>query len=133
MVAAHPAILPALLYHLHLEGTKIRMLQMEGSYSSEIPELSPRMVDKLTWWTSGASGFNGRPLRVEKWGLTILSNASKMGFGATSRMPPRWDWINTGGPWTMEEATGNINYLELLVALFALKSFVSQKNSSIFL
>ena len=62
MVAAHPAILPALLYHLHLDGTKIRMLQMEGSYSSEIPELSPRIVDKLTWWTSGASGFDGRPL-----------------------------------------------------------------------
>ena len=45
MVAAHPAILPAPLYYQHLEATKIRMLQMKGSYSSEIPELTPRMVE----------------------------------------------------------------------------------------
>ena len=59
MVAAHPAILPAPLYYRHLEATKIRTLQMEGSYSSEIPELTPRMVEELTWWTSRVSGFNG--------------------------------------------------------------------------
>ena len=127
-MAAHPAILPVPLYYRHLEATKIRTLQMEGSYSSEIPELTPRMVEELTWWTSRVSGFNGRPLRVEKWGLTIFSEASKMGWGLTC------DGINTGGTWTTEEAASHINYLELLAAFFALKSFASQKeNSSILL
>ena len=51
-----------------------------------------------------------------------------MGWGATC------DGINTGGPWTTEEAASHINYLELLAAFFALKSFASQKeNSSILL
>lgn len=84
-----------------------------------------RRIDMVVFQVSQ---FNSRPLKVEKWDLTILSDASKIGWGATCRGK------NTGGPWTTEEAIFHINYLELLAAFFALKSFASQvENASILL
>lgn len=47
----------------------------------------------------------------------ISSDASLFGWGAAM------DNISTGGQWSYEEATNHINYLELLAAYFALKSF----------
>ena len=124
MVAAHPAILPAPLYYRHLEAVKIKLLQTGGSYTSEISELSPRMMEELTWWTSTVSQANGRPLQIEKWDMTIHSDASKVGWGASC------NGRSTGGPWTPTEATCHINFLELKGAFFALRSFTSEMKDS---
>ena len=102
---------------------KIKTLQESGSYASQVQFVSSEMVQELNWWISQASQHNGRPLQVIPFDTTISSDAFKIGWRATSQ------GINTGGPWTKEEKTLHINYLELLAAFFALKAFTSQKSN----
>ena len=65
-----------------------------------------------------AGQHNGHPLIVEKWDLRILSDASKLGWGASCNGKSEW----------------HINYLKLQAAFFALQSYTSQmENVSIFL
>ena len=54
---------------------------------------------------------------LTQWDLTIESDVSTSGWGASC------EGRNTGGPWTSHETSYHINYLELLAAFLALKSF----------
>ena len=59
--------------------------------------------------------------------LVLESDASQKGWGA------RCMEISTGGLWSVTEAQHHINYLELLAAFLALKTFASNQKGLIFL
>lgn len=126
MVAAQPAILPAPLYYRHLERMKSQSLRKGHSYESQV-EITPEMRMELQWWSGESCHHNGRPLRIKQWDMTIESDASKMGWGAFSQEK------STGGPWTPQEKLHSINYLELLAAFLALKSFVTTRGVTVLL
>ena len=126
MVAAHPAILPAPLYYCQLERRKLQALKKGLNYQSLV-EVTTEMRTELQWWAEEACHHNGRPLKISQWNVCIESDASKMGWGAFSQGK------SAGGPWTAEEKEHNINYLELLAAFLALKSFVKTKEVSVLL
>ena len=90
---------------------------------STLRDGSAGMLDDLRWWQDKLSKHNGRTLQVSQWDVTIESDASMMGWGASCQDTP------TGGSWTREEKANSINYLELLAAFLALQSFASGKRS----
>ena len=53
--------------------------------------------------------------------LIMETDASLMGWGAVCR------GIRTGGLWSQLESKNHINYLELLAAMFAVKSFAKDR------
>ena len=121
MVAAHPAILPAPLYYRQLEKQKIRQVQSQG-YDSNIT-LPTHVKSELMWWMNNLK-HNGRSLQISQWDLVIESDASMRGWGASCGT------TSTGGLWTKEESHNHINYLELLAAFLALKTFAPKLKSS---
>ena len=70
-----------------------------------------------------SNSYNGRPLQITHWDLTIESDASIQGWGTSCQ------GTNTGGPWTATEQLEHINYLEMKVAFLALQSFCTGKSS----
>ena len=87
----------------------------------------PTWESDLEWWLSNSSQHNGRPLQIGQWDLTIESDASKKGWGASCQ------GVNTGGPWSVQERTHHINYLELLAAFLALKPFAFKQRAMLVL
>ena len=81
-VATHPAILPAPLHYRHLERTKSYYLNCGFYFDNPVP-LNKDVQSDLRWWIQEASSYNGRPLQISHWDLTIESNASKQGWGAS--------------------------------------------------
>ena len=65
--------------------------------------------------------WNGRTVLALEPELTIESDASNMGWGASHQ------GTSTGGPWSPQEKEWHINFLELLAATLALKTFVKNK------
>ena len=77
----------------------------------------------MRWWIQEASSYNGWPLQISHWDLTIESDAFKQGWGASCQ------GTNTGGPWTATEQSEHINYLEMKAAFLALQSFYTGRSS----
>ena len=61
---------------------------------------------------------NGRNLQILWWDMVLESDAPKEGWGANNL------GVSTGCLWTQEEQRHHINYLELLAAFLALKTFL---------
>ena len=120
LVAAYPAVLPAPLHYRAVDRAKRRALQRQEGYKSRI-SLDRETRQDLQWWTKAVTSFNGRPLQISSWDLTIESDASLKGWGASSQRR------STGGPWTTGERKHHINFLELLAAFLALRSFVKER------
>ena len=64
------------------------------------------------------TAYNGRPLQISQWDLTIESDVSLTGWGISCHMN------SAGGPWTQEEWGHHINYLEPKAAFLAPKTFL---------
>jgi len=62
---------------------------------------------------------NGRSLQITQWDLVVESDASTQGWGASCK------GTSTGGAWTRVERAHHINFLELLAAFLALKTFAT--------
>ena len=52
------------------------------SYNSQV-NVNPDMRLDLAWWLENASHHNRRPLQINHWDLTIESDASTIGWGAS--------------------------------------------------
>ena len=118
MNATTPVIPPAPLFCRHLQMSLTRALE-EGSQSYETHvTLSPEGREELTWWDNHMSRWNGKSLVKTEIDIVIDSDASLMGWGATSSQQ------RTGGPWSAEESKMHINCLELLAATLTVKTFV---------
>ena len=95
MVAAHPAVLPAPIYYRALQREKIRAVRQRG-YNS-MTRLTPQVNEELNWWLKCLEKHNGSSLQITQWDLTIETDASTQGWGASCQ------GTNTGGPWTKLE------------------------------
>lgn len=122
LVATHPAVLPAPLYYRQLERAKIRSLKNTQSYETMVT-VSEEMRRDLLWWLNDLRKHNGRSMQITQWDITVESDASMQGWGASCNS------TSTGGSWSIEESQQHINYLELLAAFLALKTFASTTQS----
>ena len=120
------AILPVPLHYRNLEVAKTKVLKEGCSYDSQVNVKSDMRLD-LTWWVDNAKHHNVPPLQITHWDRTIKSDASTIGWRASCQ------GRNTRGPWTPQEKSSHINYLELQAAFLALKSFAHQETSILIL
>ena len=90
-----------------------------GNLSVKI-QLDEESRAELDWWSTNVRGSNGRPLSVRDPDLIIFSDASLSGWGASLND------ASAKGPWADQDRLRHINELELMAALFALKSFTGR-------
>ena len=93
MVAAYPAILPALLHFRYLKRARARALRKGLAYEAQL-DVTRGMETDLGWWTEETRKYNGRPLQITHWDLTVETDASRAGWGAFCQR------VQTGGRWT---------------------------------
>lgn len=129
--AAKQAIRVAPLFHRHLQAlinniiSHLTTEEMCKAYR-RIVELSEGAREELTWWAREAVKWNSAPILPPVPDLTIETDASLAGWGATCR------GARSGGLWSLEEQKMHINALELLAATLAVKSFAKgEKNINI--
>ena len=78
--------------------------------------LSSEAKSDIQWWIDSISvAYN--PVNHGDPHIIMTTDASLSGWGACL------DGMTTGGRWNPDEATHDINYLEMLAVLFALQSF----------
>ena len=90
-----------------------------------IIELSPNSREEMIWWDTQMIKWNSRTVISTEPNLTIESDASTQGWGASSQ------GISTGGPWSLQEKKWHINCLELLAATLALKTFCEEQEGHV--
>lgn len=116
LISSLPAVKYGKCHYRTIENDKILALkQAKGDFDSPM-SLSDASVTQLRWWLEHLPttfGFIQAPV-VD---CTISSDASLTGWGGVMGN------VSTGGHWQPIEAKHHINYLELLAAYFALKSF----------
>ena len=129
--AAKQAIRVAPLFHRHLQAlinniiSHLTTEEMCKAYG-QIVELSEGAREELTWWAREAVKWDLAPILPPRPDLTIETDASLAGWGATCR------GARSGGLWSLEEQKMHINALEPLAAKLAVKSFAKgEKNINI--
>ena len=111
------AVPPGPLFCRMLQRDLTRSLA-KGSQSYKAPcPLSAGAKEELTWWTDQLARWNGKSLVLKNPDLSIESDASLLGWGASCQ------GVRTGGPWSPDEKKFHINCLELLAASFAVNPF----------
>jgi hypothetical protein len=116
LVSTLPGVEYGQLHFRFLEMDKIRALQENnGNFEAHLT-LSAKAVLDLKWWIQNIPVATKSIIRATP-SYVIMSDASKLGWGAVIQTE------KTGGRWTVAESSSHINYLELLAAYFALKSF----------
>jgi hypothetical protein len=114
------AILPGPLFARCLQRSLIDTLHRHKSYEATF-SLSPAAREELQLWISQLSQWNGRSILPHSPDVSITTDASRTGWGATCGT------LSTGGAWSAEETAFHINYLELKAAFLALQSFVNDR------
>ena len=120
VVAAFPAVQYGPLHYRKLESDKTAALKANFGHFDRKMQLTDEAKSELQWWIQNIDQsfsciYRGKP------DIEISSDASGLGWGATNGS------THIGGRWNefeaMIAARNEINYLELLAAFFALKSF----------
>lgn len=113
LVAASPAVDYGALYIKQLERVKIEALVLcGGNYEGKMQV--PRLISPdLNWWRASLRSAHSI-IRRDIFDLTIFSDASNSGWGATDGFKDIY------GFWSDEEKAFHINYKELLAVKFAL-------------
>ena len=126
IVATFPAVQYGKLHYRELEINKTSALKYHRGCFSKMMTLSQFANQDVLWWLENVDK-SYRPIKRWKENLTITSDASGLGWGATdgdSEIGGRWN------PVEMCRAERNeINYLEMLAAFLALQSFCKTKNA----
>lgn len=119
LTAACPAVAYGFIHCKRLEREKFLALKFNGgNYDAKI-RINTKMVEDFEWWkTNAAIGIN--PIRNQNFCIEIFSDASMTGWGSYCNKK------YSSGFWNKEERKKHINFLELLAAFFALKSFASE-------
>ena len=119
--AANQVIPPAPLFYRHLQMDLATALRAADQDYETSLTLSSDSREELMWWDSQMIKWNGKTVLSAEPDLTIESDASSQGWGASCQ------GTSTGGPWSIQEKSRHINCLELLAATLALKTFVKDK------
>ena len=121
MNATSQVIPPAPLFYHHLQMALSESLNAHSQcYKAQVP-LTQECREELIWWDTHMINWNGKSLLKKEVDIVIDSDASLMGWGATSQNQ------RTGGPWSQAESNMHINCLELLAATLAMKTFLKNK------
>ena len=119
-VAAFPAVQYGPLHYRALEKEKTAALKANFGHYDRKMQLSDEAKIEVQWWLQNVDEAYSCIYR-EKPDVELTSDASGLGWGATDGS------THIGGRWNEIEAIiaakNEINYLELLAAFFALKSF----------
>jgi hypothetical protein len=119
-----PAIWSAPLHYRHLQLVQIESLRETSDYDRRVNLSNGARLD-LNWWITNLPSQKGSPILPLIADLTISSDASKIGWGAS------WGKLRTGGRWNALESKEHINVLELRAAFFALKSFMKDHRNKV--
>ena len=122
--ACRPAVWSAPLHYRQLQTLQINALQRWANYNAPV-DLTPSVKSDLSWWVTTLQTPQGSPIVPPIADLTISSDASKQGWGAS------WGSQRTGGLWSEKESQDHINVLELRAAFFALKSFLPTQTNKV--
>ena len=116
MTATIPAIHQAPLWYRGLQRLKNQTLQVSQSFETTVTVNQEAALD-LDWWSIRTNLLTGKKIQSREPDMTIETDASMLGWGAVCA------GVRTGGLWSQVENRNHINYLELLAATFAVKSF----------
>ena len=116
MMSSAPGVEYAQLFIKGLEIEKSKALVMQKGNFDAYMAITPNMKSDLLWWVDNLP-HEVRYINKGNCDIEIASDASNHGWGAS------YSNKRTGGRWNIQEALHHINYLELLAAFFALKSF----------
>ena len=119
-----PAIWSAPSHYRHIQLLQIESLRRTCDFDTQV-NLSKEAKLDLIWWTNNLPSLRGSPILPPTADLTISSDASKLGWGAS------WGTVRTGGPWNIHESQEHINILEFKAAFFALKSFMKDQSKKV--
>ena len=122
--ACRPAVWSAPLHYRQLQTLQINALQRWANYNAPV-DLTPSAKSDLSWWVTALQTPQGSPTVPPIADLTISSDASKQGWGASCGSQ------RTGGLWSEKESQDHINVLELRAAFFALKSFLPTQTNKV--
>ena len=100
----------------------LALLKSGGNYEATM-RLSSTLIREFNWWEINISSTKN-PIRQSHYKLTIFSDASLTGWGASCGDRVAF------GQWSAAERTLHINCLELLAAFNGLKSFASNMTQS---
>jgi len=120
--ATSPALQMAPLFCRSLQICLKQALSDNQQDYRAVVQLSSQALEDLQWWELHLSSWNGRSLITQSASMTITSDASLKGWGATC------NGIRTRGPWSPSEQSLHINCLELLAATLAIQSFAKEKS-----
>ena len=123
MTATLPAVQPASLWYRELQCLKNQMLQRSHSFETSV-KLTQEALLELDWWGIKRNLMTGKGMMTREPELTMETDALLMGWGAVFR------GVRTGGMWSQLESRNHINYLELLAAMFAVKSFAKDRKDN---
>ena len=116
-MSAFPAVNYLNLYYRSIELCKSLTLSENLDFDQTII-LSPQAKSDLHWIISNLAKFNGCFFGERPIDIYIECDASLAGWGASCGNQ------SANGQWSILEAHKDINYLELLAALYALQAFV---------
>jgi hypothetical protein len=123
--AAQTGVWRAPLYYRSLQRDQAISTHQCGKHRKRFQvTLSQESMTELIWWPSPhLHTFNGQPLRSVPFDLTISTDASLLGWGAT------WNGVTTGGRWLPQEGKSHINWLELKAAYLGLQALFNSQTS----
>uniref|UniRef100_A0A1X7SYM3 Reverse transcriptase domain-containing protein n=1 Tax=Amphimedon queenslandica TaxID=400682 RepID=A0A1X7SYM3_AMPQE len=101
-------------------GPNFGRAEWDQNYETNL-NLSPDSSEELIWWDTQMITWNGRAVVSTEPDLTIESDASMLGWGAS------YQGTSTGGLWSHQEKQWHINCVELLAATLAVKTFLKNK------
>ena len=122
LVSSFSAVEFGPLFYRTTERAKIQALQHQAGDYDAFMIITPAMKQELSWWIKNLHNqqrniCHGNP------DVIITTDASAFGWGAICGN------VKIGGRWDDQEIQNHINFLELLAAYYALKSFCKTKTS----
>ena len=118
IVSSFPGVEYGKLHYQILERAKIHALKCRNGDFNATLEITSNVKNQLHWWAENLP-FQKRDIVKPTASVVLTSDASKLGWGASVDGTSS----KTGGHWTPAEKLFHINYLELLAAFLALKTF----------
>ena len=127
MTSVAQAILPAPLFYRSLQRDLSLALE-RGNQQYDVPcHLTQGSKEELEWWLNHLQQWNGKNLIIPQQNISIESDASLIGWGATSNN------VQTGAPWSPKEQGWHINCLEIQAANLAVRTFAKDKSNILIL
>ena len=116
LVSVRYAVAYGLLYTKAFEMAKSQALLHNGNNYNAWMTLPSHINEDIKWWLSKIMNCSC-PIRTDHFDLTIFTDSSLTGWGASCND------MSTHGWWNHEESKFHINYLELLAIFYGLKCF----------